>query len=46
MFKKALALVLTLLMVASVMVFTTSCGSAVDSSFKIGFIFLHDQNST
>ncbi len=46
MFKKVLALVLTLLMVASVMVFTTSCGSAVDSSFKIGFIFLHDQNST
>ncbi len=46
--KKVLSLLLVALMVVASVATFTSCGDepAVDSEFKIGFIFLHDENST
>ncbi len=41
--KKLISLVLVVAMLASLAVFLGSCGSA---GFKVGFIFLHDENST
>jgi len=43
--KKILALVLAVLMVASFSTMFTSCGNG-SADFKVGFIFLHDENST
>ncbi len=44
--KKIISLMLAVLMIASCMMLT-SCGEAkVDADFKVGFIFLHDENST
>ena len=44
--KKIVALMLAVIMVASCMMLT-GCGDAkVDADFKVGFIFLHDENST
>lgn len=45
MFKKILALSLAVLMVSGLMVGFTSC-SGGNEDFKVGFIFLHDENST
>ncbi len=42
--KKALSLILAVLMLLSVTLAFASCES--DDSFKVGFIFLHDENST
>ena len=42
--KKILSLVLVLVMLASLTVAFSSCNSKAD--FKVGFIFLHDENST
>ncbi len=44
MFKKILALVLAVLMCTTMMVAFSSCNS--DDTFKVGFICLHDENST
>jgi len=52
MFKKTLAIVLALVMSLSMVAFFTSCGDDGDEGdknaedFKVGFIFLHDENST
>ena len=52
MFKKTLAIVLALVMSLSMVAFFTSCGGDGDEGdkdaedFKVGFIFLHDENST
>ncbi len=44
--KKIISLFLAVIMLASC-VMLTSCGEAkVDADFKVGFIFLHDENST
>ena len=43
--KKALSLILAVLMLLSVTVAFASCDDAKDD-FKVGFIFLHDENST
>ncbi len=44
--KKIISLLLAVMMIASCMMLT-SCGEAtVDADFKVGFIFLHDENST
>lgn len=43
--KKVLSLVLAVLMLISVTAAFASCGDAKDD-FKVGFIFLHDENST
>ncbi len=43
--KKALSLILAVLMLLSVTVAFASCGETEDT-FKVGFIFLHDENST
>ena len=44
--KKIISLMLAVLMIASCMMLT-SCGETkVDADFKVGFIFLHDENST
>ncbi len=45
MFKKILSISLALLMVAGLMVGFTGC-SEDDGVFRVGFIFLHDENST
>ena len=45
MFKKILALSLAVLMVSGLMIGFTSC-SGGHEDFKVGFIFLHDENST
>ena len=45
MFKKVLSLVLVCAMVLTMGLALTSCGSTADD-FKIGFICLHDENST
>ncbi|NLD20002.1 MAG: BMP family ABC transporter substrate-binding protein [Clostridiales bacterium] len=45
--KKIIALVLTLIMAVAFTVTMTSCGeSGDDSTYKVGFICLHDENST
>ena len=44
MFKKVLALVLAVLMCATLAVAFSSCSD--EDEFKVGFIFLHDENST
>ncbi len=46
MFKKILALSLAVLMVAGIMIGFTGCDGSTDADFKVGFIFLHDENST
>ena len=43
--KKILSIILAVLMLASVTVVFSACGSD-DDGFKVGFIFLHDENST
>ncbi len=43
--KKALSLILAVLMLLSVTVAFASCGET-NADFKVGFIFLHDENST
>ena len=43
--KKIFALILAVLMIASTAVIFSSCGEDSDD-FKVGFIFLHDENST
>ena len=43
--KKALSLILALLMLLSATLSFASCGEKKDT-FKVGFIFLHDENST
>ncbi len=45
MFKKILSLVLAVAMIASLGVVFASCDKEEDE-FKVGFIFLHDENST
>ena len=48
--KKTIALLLTLVMVLGMVAFTgcgsSSDGSAADGNYKVGFICLHDENST
>ncbi len=45
--KKVLSLLLVAVMMFACVATFTSCGNeTVDSEFKIGFIFLHDENST
>ncbi len=43
--KRVLSLILAVLMIASFSTIFASCGSS-NSDFKVGFIFLHDENST
>ncbi|MBQ9116392.1 MAG: BMP family ABC transporter substrate-binding protein [Clostridia bacterium] len=43
--KKILSLLLAILMMGSLVAVFTSCGEEKDE-FKVGFIFLHDENST
>ena len=43
--KKALSLILAVLMLLSVTIAFASC-EKTDDTFKVGFIFLHDENST
>ena len=43
--KKALSLILAVLMILAIPTAFASCGEAKDD-FKVGFIFLHDENST
>ena len=43
--KKALSLILAVLMLLSVTIAFASC-EKTDDAFKVGFIFLHDENST
>ncbi len=43
--KRVLSLILAVLMVASFSTMFASCGSS-NADFKVGFIFLHDENST
>ena len=43
--KRVLSLILAVLMVASFSTIFASCGSS-NADFKVGFIFLHDENST
>ena len=45
MFKKVLSVLLVAVMLATTCVAFASCGGS-DASFKVGFIFLHDENST
>ena len=45
MFKKVLSVLLVAVMLAATCVAFASCGGS-DASFKVGFIFLHDENST
>ena len=45
--KKIISLLLVVALLIATMTCLTSCGDAgVDADFKIGFIFLHDENST
>ena len=44
--KKVLSLVLALMMIFSFSVTLTGCGGGEDSGYKVGFICLHDENST
>lgn len=44
--KKVLSLVLALMMIFAFSVTLTGCGGGEDSGYKVGFICLHDENST
>ena len=44
--KKILSALLVLTLLASAMLVFGSCGTEKDDDFKVGFIFLHDENST
>ena len=44
--KKFLSAILVLAMLISMLVVFGSCGSEEEDTFKVGFIFLHDENST
>ncbi|MBO5453018.1 MAG: BMP family ABC transporter substrate-binding protein [Clostridia bacterium] len=44
--KKILSLVLAIAMILGSMAMLTACGGEENADFKIGFIFLHDENST
>ena len=44
--KKFLSAILVLAMLISTLVVFGSCGSEEEDTFKVGFIFLHDENST
>jgi basic membrane protein A len=46
MFKKILSVVLVVAMIASLCVVFASCETAKANELKVGFIFLHDENST
>ncbi len=46
MFKKILAIALAVAMLASVCVIFNSCEADQQGEIKVGFIFLHDENST
>ena len=46
MFKKILSLVLVVAMVATLAISFASCGTTSTKDVKVGFIFLHDENST
>ena len=46
MFKKTLAILLALVMALSMLAVFTSCKDEEKDEFKVGFIFLHDENST
>ena len=46
MFKKILSIVLALAMIASLCTVFASCDNAGSNEIKVGFIFLHDENST
>ena len=46
MFKKILSVVLALAMIASLCAVFASCDNASGDKIKVGFIFLHDENST
>ena len=46
MFKKILAVVIAAAMLVSVCAVFASCDNASGSDIKVGFIFLHDENST
>ena len=46
MFKKVLSLVLVIAMAATAVFGLASCKKTDDDEFKVGFIFLHDENST
>ena len=46
MFKKIASLILVIALAASMCLFTACGDKAVDEDFKVGFIFLHDENST
>lgn len=46
MFKKVLSLVLVIAMAATAVFGLVSCKKTDDDEFKVGFIFLHDENST
>ena len=46
MFKKVLSLVLVISMAATAVFGLASCKKTDDDEFKVGFIFLHDENST
>ena len=43
--KRVISLILAVLMVASFSTIFASCGAS-NADFKVGFIFLHDENST
>ncbi len=44
--KKVLAIVLALAMIGSLALGLSGCGKSEDEKMKVGFIFLHDENST
>ncbi len=44
--KKVFSLILAIVMVLGVVSMLTACGGEENADFKIGFIFLHDENST
>ena len=44
--KKVLAIVLALVMVFGLSVTLTGCGGGSEDGYKVGFICLHDENST
>ena len=46
MFKKIASLILVIALAASMCLFTACGDKAADEDFKVGFIFLHDENST
>ncbi len=44
--KKIFSLILAIVMVLGIVSMLTACGGEENADFKIGFIFLHDENST